>query len=339
MSAAIIAIVAASASPAAGAGGTRSEPIPEWVRPAVRFLSEQGWIDRESFDANAPMPRSQFADLMTDAFGGGYGRTEGTVRAGEVSATLVRALGKASVARGLEQAQSPDGWKPTVGRWFGTEIVAREMGLRYNRLENEDELETSAGEPMKQADAVYALWKAATSPSTWGADVLDSFALDNYSETRRQVVDFALSLVGTPYVWGGEWKSQTPSGYPYGAQAHGGFDCSGFAWYVLREKTSTWSPTGRSYEGWSFPERSSSDMARATETKLGYRKLLPTDVVFFAPGGRDAKAADVYHAGIYLGNGWMVHSSGSRAGISLAEIGPGSWWNDQLTWGRRIITN
>jgi cell wall-associated NlpC family hydrolase len=80
-------------------------------------------------------------------------------------------------------------------------------------------------------------------------------------------------------------------------------------------------------------------MARAAETKLGYRKLLPADVVFFAPGGRDAKAADVYHAGIYLGNGWMVHSSGSRAGISLAEIGPGSWWNDQLTWGRRIITN
>lgn len=338
---AVWAIVAATAAPVLGAAAPSSgaERAPEWVRPALRYVVDQGWLQRDAFDANAPMARSEFSRLMDEAFGGGYGRTKGTVRAGEVSAALVRALDKGSVATGLERAQSPDGWKPSVGKWFGTEIVAREMGLRYNRLEDEDELETSVGEPMKQADAVYALWKATTAPSTWGADALSSFELDNYSETRRQVVDFALSLVGTPYVWGGEWKSQTPAGYPYGAQAHGGFDCSGFTWYVLREKTPTWSPVGRAYEGWSFPERSSYDMARAAETKLGFRKLLPADVVFFAPEGRDARARDVYHAGIYLGKGWMVHSSGSRAGISLAQIGPGSWWNDQLAWGRRIITD
>ena len=312
--------------------------IPDWVKPAVTFLADKGWLDKSAFQANEPMTRAAFTKLMKNVFKGGYSRTEGAVKTREVSAALVRVLGKAPVARGLKQVTSPDGWQPRLHRWFGTEIVAREMGLRYNRLEAEDAFETSAGEAMKQADVVYAVWKAKTSPSTWGADALGSFGLASYSEKRRRVVQFALSLVGTPYVWGGEWKTSTPSDYPFGAQAHGGFDCSGFAWYVLKERSATYSPTGRDYKGWSFPERSSSDMARATEKKIGYRRLLPGDVVFFAPGGSDARARDVYHAGIYLGKGWMVHSSGSRAGISLAPIGPGSWWNDQLMWGRRIIT-
>jgi cell wall-associated NlpC family hydrolase len=313
--------------------------VPDWVKPAVRYLVDQGWLKRENFSPDVPMTRAAFSKLMSDAFKGGYNRTKGLVKAAEVSAALVRALGKVAIAQGLERAKSPDGWQPELGHWFGTEIVAREMGLRYNRLESEDALETSAGEPMKQADVVYAVWKAKTAPSTWSADALSSFELASYSEPRRQVVQYALSLVGTPYVWGGEWKSSTPLGYPFGAQAHGGFDCSGFAWYVLKEKSANYKPAGRSYIGWSFPERSSSDMARAAEKKLPFGKLLPGDVVFFAPEGADARARDVYHAGIYLGRGWMIHSSGSRAGISLAPIGPGSWWNDQLAWGRRIITN
>jgi cell wall-associated NlpC family hydrolase len=328
--------VLAPAGPAEAAGARPH--VPEWARPAVSYLVQSGWLERDTFKANSPMSRARFSTLMADAFGGGYSRTKGDVRASEVSAALVRALDRGSIAQRLGQVESPDGWQPHVRGWFGTEIVARELGLRYNRLESEDALETSAGEVMKQADAVYALWKAKTSPSTYSADVLKSFSLAEYSETRRPVIEFALSLVGTPYVWGGEWKTTTPAGYPYGTQGHGGFDCSGFAWYVLREKSSSWSPPDRSYKGWAFPERSSSDMARAAEKKLRFRELLPADVIFFAPQGREAKARDVYHAGIYLGNGWMVHSSGSRAGISLAQVGPGSWWNDQLAWGRRIVT-
>lgn len=310
---------------------------PPWVRPALRYLVDHGYIERDSFVANEPMARARFGRIVTKAFGGGFSKKTGKVTAAEVSAVLVRALGHGPVAHLLETLQSPDGWKPATAPHFGTEIVARELGLRYNRLEDEDRFETSADEPMKQADIAFAVWKAKTSPSTWSAEALRSFGLTNYSETRREVVEFALSLVGTPYVWGGEWQTKTPAGYPYGAQAHGGFDCSGFAWYVLRAKTSTWSPTNRPYKGWSFPERSSADMAKAAPERLSYKKLRPGDVVFFAPGGRDAKARDVYHAGIYLGRGWMVHSSGSRAGISLGAIGPGSWWHDQITWGRRVI--
>ena len=322
----------------AEAGGSRP---PEWVRPALRYLVDNGHLSRESFSVNEPMKRAAFKALIKSAFGGGYSRERGKVKAGEVAATLVRRLGKGAIADTLKNVKSPDGWDPEVGGRFGTEIVAREMGLRRDRPTTEEGLEASAGDFMRQGDIVWAVWKAKTSPSLWGADALADFQLSTYNETRREVVKFAMSLVGTPYIWGGEWITKTPAGYPYGAQAAGGVDCSGFVWYVLQQKSSSYSPLNRPYSGWSIPERSSYQMAGAIgpRKRLGFKELKPADIVFFAPGGREAKASSVYHAGIYLGNGWMIHSSGSRAGISLAEIGPGSYWNDQLAWGRRIITN
>ena len=317
----------------------KPKPVPDWAKPAVRYLVDEGVIDRAKFDAAAPMSRSQYATAMQKLFGGGFKTAKGNVTAGQVGASLVRALERDTTAQHLETATAPDGWRPATGRWFGSEIVARELGLRYNHPSPDDDGEFSADEPMPQADVAYALWKAKTAPATWSADVLNGFTFGSYSEKRKAVVEFALSLVGTPYVWGGEWPRVTPSGYPYGAQSHGGFDCSGFAWYVLKESSKSWSPTARPYQGWSFPERASAEMARGTEERLGFRKLRPGDVIFFAPEGRNSKASSVYHAGIYLGRGWMVHSSGSRAGISLGQVGPGSWWHDQIAWGRRIINS
>lgn len=331
--------VPASVARAAGAGAKTVSPAPEWVKPALRHLVENDLLERDTFHANRSMSRAQFKVLMKKAFGGGFSRDNGTVTAGEVSAALVRRLGKDPIADALTQAKSPDGWAPRVSARFGSEIVARELGLRHDRPTSEEKFEASAALPMRQADIVYAVWKAKTAPSLYSADALSDFSLANYSETRRQVVEFALSLVGTPYVWGGEWPTATASGYPYGAQPAGGVDCSGFVWYVLQKKSASYSPVNRPYSGWSIPQRSSYDMAGSIPRaeRLGLKELKPGDVVFFAPGGRDAKASSVYHAGLYLGKGWMIHSSGSRAGVSLAEIGPGAWWNSQLAWGRRVI--
>jgi hypothetical protein len=333
----VLALVTTLVVGLAPAASARAD-VPDWVKPALHYLADQGYIERKDFDPNAPMPRADFKSLITNAFGGGFKRDRGNVTAGEVSNTLVKALGLRSTAAALTDARSPDGWDPQVGRLFGSEVVARELGLRHDRPTSEDSYEVSASDEMHQADILWAVWQAKTSPDTYAAMALQDFGLSDYDETHREVVRFALSLVGTPYVWGGEWVSKTPAGYPYGAQGAGGLDCSGFAWYVLRSKGSTWSPN-RSYKGWDLPERSSSDMAHATKDKLSYRKLEPGDLAFFAPQGRDAKANDVYHVGIYLGNGWMVHSSGSRDGISLGAIGRGAWWHDQFAWGRRVITD
>jgi cell wall-associated NlpC family hydrolase len=322
-----------------GASPAHSTPLkmPDWVKPAVVHLDTLGHFDRAHFEGAEPMSRARFGRLMQKAFGSGYSRNKGKVRAAEVSGALARALGHGDVVKKLASVKSPDGWDPRVGRRFGAEVVARELGLRRDRPTSEEGKETSASEPMRQSDIVYGVWKALTSPATYSADVLKHFGLSNYDSSRRKVVKFAMSLVGTPYVWGGEWPKKTPGSYPYGAQPHGGFDCSGFIWYVLRRDAPSWSPKGRGYRGWSLGERSSSQMAGATRKKLSYRQLKPGDLMFFASNGRRASAGEVYHAGLYLGRGWMIHSSGSRAGISLAAVGHDAWWHSQFTWGRRVI--
>jgi cell wall-associated NlpC family hydrolase len=335
MLAAALLLTSLSAAPASA--GKR---IPEWVRPAVNYLHTAGYLDKAAFKANQPMSRASFKKLMRKAFGPGYfKRTAGEVTAGEVGQALVKALGRNDVAAVLNNATSPDGWRPVLGKHFGTEVVSRELGLRRDRPTTEDSFEASASEAMRQGDIAYAVHRAKTAPSLYSADVLKQFQLRNYGESRRKVIQYALSLVGTPYVWAGEWPEPTPAAYPYGTQVHGGFDCSGFVWYVLHAKSAVYKPVGRPYKGWTINERSSYDMAGATKVRLGYKKLRPGDVVFFAPGGRKAKAKDVYHAGIYMGRGWMIHSSGSRAGVSITTIAPGSWWHDQIAWGRRVITN
>lgn len=313
--------------------------VPDWARPAVSYLEDQGLLDRSTFNADAPMARRDFKKLMSKAFGGGYGRTKGNITAGEVGAALVRALDRKVVADALNQVRSPDGWDPHVPGRFGTEIVSREMGLRHDRPTDEESMEAAAADKMAQADVVWSVWKAMTAPSTYSADMLAGFSLDNYSGVRRKVVRYALSLVGTPYIWGGEWINKTPDGYPYGAQPAGGVDCSGFIWYVLQQQASNYSPINRPYAGWSIPERSSAQMASGTPKKkrLKYAQLVAGDIILFAPNGRDSKATDVYHAGLYLGKGWMIHSSGSRAGVSISSVATGSWWHDQIIWGRRVI--
>jgi cell wall-associated NlpC family hydrolase len=318
-----------------------ANPIPEWVKPAVRYLSEAGALDRSTFETDAPMHRRAFKNMMDATFGGGYKRVKGKITAGEVSAALVRATGFKPLADQLNDVRSPDGWDPGVGKRFGTEVVSRELGLRRDRPTSEESLEAGARDLLTQGDVAWATWTAATDPDEWAAGVLSGFTLGSYEGVRREVVAYALSLAGTPYVWGGEWLSPTPAGYPFGAQSAGGVDCSGFLWNVLKAKSSSYSPAERPYKGWTIDERSSADMARGTarSKRLGYNKLIAGDIVLFAPKGKDDRLANVYHAALYLGDGWIVHSSGSRAGVSIGSIAPGSWWHDQIVFGRRIIPN
>jgi len=311
--------------------------VPSWVRPALRYLVNHGHIERDRFKPNRPMKRADFKRLMASVFGGGYTRTKGDVRASEVARALVTKSGHRKVARTIGDSTSPDGWDPGMSRRGAFEVVARELGLRRDRVGTEESYEASSQMPLRQADVIYAVWKAKTDPDTWAAEALLRFSLGSYSATKRAVISYAFSLLGTPYVWAGEWPSPTPAGYPYGAQAAGGFDCSGFVWYVLKKATDGYQPKNRPYAGWKLAERSSADMARATKDRLTFKELRPADLVFFAPNGRSSKASSVYHVGIYLGKGWVVHSSGSRAGASLAFIGKGSWWRSQVAWGRRVV--
>jgi peptidoglycan DL-endopeptidase CwlO len=90
---------------------------------------------------------------------------------------------------------------------------------------------------------------------------------------RGNVVQAALTQVGTPYSWGGA--------------APGGFDCSGLVMWAFQQA------------GVSLPH-SSQALAQGGQP-VSLSDLQPGDVLTFY--------SDASHAGIYVGDGMMIHSS------------------------------
>jgi murein DD-endopeptidase len=145
---------------------------------------------------------------------------------------------------------------------------------------------------------------------------------------RRAVVQAALWQVGQNYVWAGDWPGPRS---PWGAQAHGGFDCSGLVWWAFKGSVGPRQmELGRGLLG-----RTADAMAweRPAE-RAPVEALAPGDLVFFGPGGPKARRGSISHTGIALGNGWMVHSSGSRGGVSVSFLG--TYWPSATAFGRRV---
>lgn len=116
----------------------------------------------------------------------------------------------------------------------------------------------------------------------------------------------ALSLVGTPYRWGGD----TPEG---------GFDCSGLVNYVYRDMLDLRLPrTSRQLAAWQGP-------------RIDPDRLAPADLVFFGSDG------DVSHVGIYVGEGRFVHAPNTGGTVRLDRL-DGTWWRDHYTGARRVLT-
>jgi cell wall-associated NlpC family hydrolase len=117
------------------------------------------------------------------------------------------------------------------------------------------------------------------------------------------VLSKAMTLLGTPYRWGGESEQ-------------GGFDCSGLVGYVYR-----------SVLGMDLP-RVSRQMAQSGE-KVDRTALVPGDLVFFGLRGR------VNHVGIYVGEGRFLHAP-SRGKVVRVDNLSNSYWAGRFMQGRRV---
>jgi cell wall-associated NlpC family hydrolase len=149
--------------------------------------------------------------------------------------------------------------------------------------------------------------------------------LPTLSPWQKRIISNAVRFIGYPYVWGGE--SESPES-PYGPQAHGGFDCSGFVWRVY--KIQEYPGAGRLAE--TLQGRTTYAMSGEAQ-RIPPAKLQPADVIFFGARGPKSKPGQVDHMGIYLGNGWFIHSS--RHGVAIAPVSGG--YEKRLAWGRRPL--
>lgn len=130
--------------------------------------------------------------------------------------------------------------------------------------------------------------------------------ISDSSQLVNKAISTAKSLVGTPYVWGGESLNE------------GGFDCSGFTQYVFKQV------------GYSI-NRTSKDQAK-NGVHVSRANVQPGDLIFYSINGNGV----IDHVGIAIGNGQMIHSPKPGDKVKITNIGT-SYWQSRYVTARRII--
>ena len=281
----------------------------------------------ESFRPQDPLTASELA-IVIASLGGAISidDPDALVTVRELDARLVSLAGLRPAAQSVRLAAVDSGLDPRP--WLGTETVARMLGLRINHPRTQDRLELQVSQPVTRAEAAYSfavyleLEPAAVDAVRVEAERLAFPALTAW---QRIVVTRALRFVGSPYVWAG--TSERPQAL-FGTTLPGGFDCSGFVWRVYKLQAFTAAPElSRVLKG-RTSYAMSGEVPRSARIPL--EELQPADVVFFGERGPRSAPNEVGHMGIYVGNGWFVHSS--RFGTTLTSLT--GWYEKTFAWGR-----
>jgi cell wall-associated NlpC family hydrolase len=317
-----------AATPAAAATGA------SWALPQIKAVVDAGVMgpDVAGFRPDDPLNRAALEQLVA-----GLKHTvplaaatpAATVTIAGLDARLVNALGLGDTAKTFLKAARDAGLSPPSR--FGSEATARLLGLRTNHPAAQDALELLPSETATRAEAAFSgaqvlKFSDSTVPSVQEAGT--AFTIPALTSWQKRVLQTAVRFIGYPYVWGGESENAES---PFGHQAHGGFDCSGFVWRV--------------YKLQAYPaEGSLADTLRGRTTyamsgeipaskRVSFVKLQPADVIFFGARGAASRPAEVDHMGIYLGNGWFIHSSGY--GVAVAQLS--GWYRTHFAWARRPL--
>jgi cell wall-associated NlpC family hydrolase len=251
----------------------------------------------------------------------------------QLDRSLVQAIGLAKQAKEFVQGARAAG--VAVPARFGTEVVARLLGLRLNHPAAEDYLELRPQDPATRAEAAYSAAQIlgfGPLEDSWQIQQVKSlaatFALPQLNAWQRRILTVAFSKIGMPYVWGGTSDGAETD---FGVTARGGYDCSGFVWRVYKlqrypnEGSLASAIVGRTtYE-------MSVEVPRSE--RITFKKLQPADVIFFGNKGPKSSGSQIIHTAIYVGNGWFIQSSDE--GVALAQLT--GWYKSRFAWGRRPL--
>lgn len=123
--------------------------------------------------------------------------------------------------------------------------------------------------------------------------------------TRQEIIDYAATLLGCKYVYGGTSTS--------------GFDCSGFTMYVFNK-------FGISLSHSSSTQYSNSVHISKSELQVG-------DLVFFSQKKGSSK---VGHVGIYVGDNEFIHAASPGKGVRYDDLDSDYYLSHYIGCGRVI---
>src|SRR6185369_3939895 len=154
----------------------------------------------------------------------------------QLDRSLVQAVGLAKAAKQFVQGARADGL--AVPSRFGTEVVARLLGLRINHPAAQDFLELRPQDPATRAEAAYSTAQIlgfGLLQDSWQVQqvqsLASSFELPELNDWQRRILNVAFSKIGMPYIWGGTTDNTETE---FGVTSRGGYDCSGFVLRVYK---------------------------------------------------------------------------------------------------------
>jgi NlpC/P60 family len=188
-----------------------------------------------SFQPEAPLTQAALADLvagLTEREGAAPTEPARPVTMAKLDSALVGELGLRADAAAFAGAAKAAGLTPPSR--FGSEVVARLLGLRTNHPAGQDAVELLPNDDVTRAEAAFSAAQIlgfGDSELHGVNEAAPTFELPELTTWQRRILRVAVSFIGYPYVWGGtSEKAQTP----FGVAVPGGFDCSGFVWRVYK---------------------------------------------------------------------------------------------------------
>jgi cell wall-associated NlpC family hydrolase len=302
-----------------------------WARPQIQIVVDRGLMGPSvaEFRPGQPLTRGElgYAMAVLTQKEQVVVDPDRAVTIAQLDRRIVTYLGLRGAAAKFRRRVENAGLNP---RWrLGYETVARLLRLRFNHAQ--DNLELRPNDPATRAEAAYSLARV-LELGQWDVDsvnsLADSFVPPLLSAWQTRVLKRAVRFVGFPYIWGGTWEHEQTL---FGVTDRGGFDCSGFVWRVYKLVPYVGGGSLSSVIQGRTTYQMSGEVPRSS--RIARRNLKPADVVFFGSAGPSSLPSQVDHTGIYLGGGWMIHSSSQ--GVTLVPFS--GWYVDRFAWGRRPL--
>lgn len=219
---------------------------------------------------------------------------------------------KVTISKGLNIRKGPGTCNAIVGSLAGGSVVeVKEKSNGWYKIKTANGVEgwvsgdyvTPTDEPLSDGASSN---NSSSGNNSSSSNNNGSFGSGESSATGDKIVDYAYTLLGVPYKWGGNGPSS--------------FDCSGYTQWVYKNAA-----------GISIP-RVSRDQAQAGSAveKGNYKK---GDLLYFNTGG-----SGVSHVGIYIGGDKFIHCSGTQSKPGSVKVSSlNGYYGNVLLGARRFV--